>query len=170
MKTKIITATVIVFGIVGLFVWGSTRGAPSAERVQGVNSKAEKSDLIVSEPVYNFGTILMRDGLVEHSFVITNPTELPVTVSAMATSCMCTTAYLEGANGVEKGPFGMVGHGGVSYALNEIISPGETRTVRAVFDPNAHGPAGVGPVDRFIMLSDSAGGTLAIEFKGVVRP
>ena len=72
-------------------------------------------------------------------------------------------------DGSTKGPFGMAGMGYVPPA-NETIKPGESRIVRVVYDPNAHGPAGVGQIDRFVTLTDSSGGTLQFEIKALVTP
>ncbi|MBU6414743.1 hypothetical protein KGQ34_00665, partial [Patescibacteria group bacterium] len=84
------------------------------------------------------------------------------------TSCMCTNAYIESV-GREKGPFGMEGMGYVPPA-NEIIKAGESRGIKVVYDPNAHGPAGVGAIDRLIYLTDGTGGTLQLEIKAEVTP
>jgi hypothetical protein len=64
----------------------------------------------------------------------------------------------------------MPGHGGPVARANETIGAGETRTIRVVFDPNAHGPAGVGPIVRQIALSDATGGALLLEIRANVRP
>ena len=53
---------------------------------------------------------------------------------------------------------------------NEIIKAGESRKIRVVYDPNAHGPAGVGQIDRFIELTDSNGAKLQLEIKANVTP
>ena len=82
---------------------------------------------------------------------------------------MCTIAYTENA-GREKGPFGMPGHGGQVAKANEVIKTGESLDVRVVYDPNAHGPAGVGSVDRFVDLTEANGGTTRLEIKAVVTP
>ena len=84
---------------------------------------------------------------------------------------MCTVAYLETVDGdAEKGPFSMVGHGGTVPKANEIIKPGESRKIRVVFDPNAHGPAGVGIINRVVTLEDSLGRVLEFQIKAVVTP
>ena len=54
--------------------------------------------------------------------------------------------------------------------VNETIKAGESRTIRVVYDPNAHGPAGVGPIDRFAILTDKSGGKLQFEIKALVTP
>ena len=81
---------------------------------------------------------------------------------------MCTRACIESPNG-EKGPFGMEGMGYVPPA-NETIKAGESIDIKAVYDPNAHGPAGVGFVDRFVILTDANGNEIKLEIKAVVTP
>ena len=111
----------------------------------------------------------MKNGNVTKEFTVTNPTNQDITVSTMLTSCMCTTAFIVKPDGSTKGPFGMAGMGYVPPA-NEIIKAEESRVIRVVYDPNAHGPAGVGRIDRFVMLTDSEGGTLELEIKALVTP
>lgn len=54
---------------------------------------------------------------------------------------------------------------------NLTVKPGETVTVKAIFDPAAHGPSGVGPVERQIMISTNADpGQITLQFKAVVTP
>lgn len=171
MKSKtIIYALAVILIFVGLLLWGySAQKGGTTASVQGVDSvNNSKSQLIASETIYDFGSISMKDGNVTKEFRITNPTAQDIAVKTILTSCMCTTAYIESPSG-EKGPFGMAGMGHVP-AVDEIIKAGESRVVRAVFDPNAHGPAGVGRIDRFIALTDNAGGTLQLEIKALVTP
>ena len=61
---------------------------------------------------------------------------------------------------------------GMGYVppANETIKAGESRMIRVVYDPNAHGPAGVGRINRFVELVDSSGGTLGLEIKALVTP
>ena len=61
---------------------------------------------------------------------------------------------------------------GMGYVppANELIKAGESRTIRVVYNPNAHGPAGVGRIDRFVTLTDEAGGALQLEIKALVTP
>ena len=82
---------------------------------------------------------------------------------------MCTKAFIVEPDGTLKGPFSMPGMGYVPPA-DETINAGESRKVRVIYDPNAHGPAGVGPVDRFITLTDNSGGRLDLEIKALVIP
>ena len=167
-KTILIGALVIV-GITGLMLWGRANASRSQiANHAGSPQNGAATPLTAPETLYDFGTISMKNYLVDHKFTITNNTEAPIFVPTIYTSCMCTTAFLETSKG-EKGPFGMEGMGYVPPA-NETIGPGEARQVRVVYDPNAHGPAGVGEIDRFVYLVDDKGGTLQLEVKAVVTP
>jgi hypothetical protein len=163
MNIKIITiGALVVFALFGLMLWGESRTANTPQ----ISNAA--SALAASDAVHDFGTISMADGVVSHTFTITNETGSDIEVKTIDTSCMCTTAYIESENG-EKGPFGMRGMGYLSRA-NEVIQAGKSRNVKVVFDPNAHGPAGVGQIDRFVHLTDKSGGTLQLEITAVVTP
>lgn len=173
MKSNTISIVAIVLIIfVALFVWGyaSKGGTTTSVNVVPGSSSTSKSVLTAPETLYDFGTISMKDGNVVKEFVVSNPTEQDITVSTVLTSCMCTTAFLVSPDGNLKGPFGMPGHGGTVPPANEVIRAGESRNVRVVYDPNAHGPAGVGMVYRFVTLTDSTGGTLDLEIKVNVKP
>ena len=113
MKTKITISTLIVIlFIVGLYVWGySIKGGTVGSVKNTSTSNVSKSFLVATEKFYDFGTIKINGGNVETKFKITNLTDKDVNLESVTTSCMCTVAYIEGVNG-EKGPFGMVGHGG----------------------------------------------------------
>src|SRR3990167_11389532 len=163
MKKTIIISVGFVLGLVGLVFWGmnsQTAGVPQ--------NPGAISSLQALETLYDFGTISMRNGLVDHVFKVTNSSDKDIYVKKISTSCMCTSAYIESANG-KKGPFGMEGMNYVPPA-NETIKAGESRDIRVVYDPNAHGPAGVGAIDRFIYLTDASGSTLQFEIRAIVTP
>ncbi len=171
MESRTISiALVVLFVIAGLFLWGAAgKGGTTQSVQQAAADSGEKSALVAAETFHDFGTISMKDGDVTKDFIITNPTNESITVSTVLTSCMCTTAFIVEPDGNLKGPFGMQGMGYVPPA-NEVIKAGESRTVRVMYDPNAHGPAGVGKIDRFVALADSAGGTLELEIEALVTP
>jgi hypothetical protein len=170
MKTKtIIIVFVICLVFISLLVWGYAKNGNTAASVQGVASSEVKSSLIATSKLYDFGTISMKNGDVSKDFTFTNPTNKNVIILGLETSCMCTSALLVEPDGSTKGPFGMPGMGGMT-STNETIKTGENRTLRVIYNPNAHGPAGVGQIDRFITLTDSTGETLQFEIKAVVTP
>src|SRR3989344_219375 len=137
MKKTIIICAVIVLGLIGLMLWGRSNQTDGISQNSGVISS-----LTATEKLYDFGTISMKDGLVEHMFKVTNSSDKDISLKKVNTSCMCTRAYIESSNG-EKGPFGMEGMGYLP-PVNETIKAGESRNIKVVYDPNAHGPAGVG--------------------------
>ena len=160
------TIIIFILAIAGLVWWGRSNQANGPSQAgAGTNGN---SSLAASETLYDFGTISMKNRLVNHVFKITNSTDKDIEVKTVTTSCMCTKAYIESASG-EKGPFGMPGMSFVPPA-NELIRAGESRDIKVVYDPNAHGPAGVGSIDRFIYLTDALGGALQFEIKAMVTP
>lgn len=167
---NLIAISLLAAALALIFVWGKSNGGSTVASIQGAGGKSAPSALLVAEAFYDFGTISMRDGLVEKSFTVTNPTAEDIFVLRLVTSCMCTTAYIVSPDGQAKGPYGMPGHSGYVPLANELIKAGESRVIRVVYDPNAHGPAGVGPIDRFVTLTDEKGGTLQLEIKALVKP
>jgi hypothetical protein len=163
-KKAVIIIIVVIAAILGFMAWGYDRMAgPTTAQL------SEKSSLTASEVLYDFGTISMASGTVDHKFQITNPTDKDITITNLETSCMCTTAFFVNADGSKTGPFGMPGMGGAT-AANETIPAHGTQNIDVVFDPAAHGPAGVGDIDRTIDATEKDGGTLQLEIKAVVTP
>ena len=170
MKPKTIIITLIVVAVIGyLLVLSYQKSSSSAASVQGVSQTGAQSALAASSTFYDFGTISMKNGNVTKDFTFTNPGNSDVSIKGVETSCMCTSALLVEADGSTKGPFGMAGMGGMT-STDDTVKAGESRTLRVVYDPNAHGPAGVGDIDRFITVNDASGGTLRFEIKAVVTP
>ncbi|KKR70407.1 MAG: hypothetical protein UU13_C0006G0009 [Candidatus Nomurabacteria bacterium GW2011_GWB1_40_7] len=173
MKTKqVIVWTLIAIGMFSLLYFAG-KGASNLQNEaenQSTNTKVNsESQLTASETFYDFGTISMKDGKVSKVFKISNSSEGDINLMSVSTSCMCTVAYVAGQDGSKKGPFGMPGHG-VVPRVNEIIKAGESRDIEVIYDPNAHGPAGVGIVDRFVYLEDENGNKLQFEIKANVTP
>ena len=119
-------------------------------------------------PFYNFGTVAMSAGNVTHRYTISNLGQAPVTITKLFTSCMCTTATLMTPSG-RRGPFGMPGHAPIP-SIREQLRPGEMAQVEVVFDPNAHGPVGIGRIDRTITLENDGGKPFELAFSAMVRP
>lgn len=162
---NILIGLLIVGGLIGLTLWAKQYQAKLPEK----ETISIGSDLVSDKTLHDFGEISMSNGKVSTLFQVSNNTQSDIILESVTTSCMCTNAYL--VNGLEKkGPYGMPGHGGPVMKANKTIRAGETQDVEVVYDPNAHGPAGVGPVDRFVFLQDSNGKTLQLEIKAVVKP
>ncbi len=162
----------IVIALTVLLFWAKpTQKISSGEPKTSVEEASIPglAGLTASEKIYDFGSISMKDGKVSKIFTLTNTTNNDINLESVTTSCMCTVAYV--VNGESrKGPYGMPGHGGAVPKSNEIIKAGESREIEVVYDPNAHGPAGVGVIDRFVYLVDSNGVTIQLEIKAIVTP
>lgn len=168
MNTKTITiAALALVGLFGLMWWGST--VPRADTTtETAHIGGATSTLSASETAYDFGSISMAKGKVTHRFAVKNTGAEPILVQKIYTSCMCTEASLITASKT-FGPYGMPGHGFVP-SVNQTLAPNEEASVEVVFDPAAHGPAGVGKIQRAVMVENSAGSPLQFQFSALVTP
>ena len=165
MNKNIIGVLLSVLVLMGL-IWVARPDSSNDNTATLVESAGvlavEESDM------YSFGTISMAEGKVKHQFKMKNTGNEPVIVDKIYTSCMCTTAEL--IVGEKRfGPYGMPGHGAIPK-IDGLIKPGEEAVVEAVFDPAAHGPAGIGRIQRAIVLENNAGQPVELQFVAVVRP
>jgi hypothetical protein len=119
-------------------------------------------------PSFDFGTISMAAGNVATSYLIKNSGDAPLTLNRIYTSCMCTTATLALPSG-RKGPFGMPGHG-LPTDLSASLAPGQTASLEVVFDPAAHGSAGLGRVERTVRVESKDARPLELRFVAMVKP
>lgn len=161
----ILAASLVVGG--GIIFWGYQNTQTLTGEQTGNSGSGE---LAAAESSYDFGEVSMAKGLVSHEFVLSNTSSAPVKIGSVETTCMCTIAYLKVGEGKEAGPFGMPGHGGPRGTANLTVNPGEKLIVRAVFDPAAHGPAGVGAVERAIIMDVGNQEPIVVSFKALVRP
>lgn len=164
MNKTIIGISVGVLVLGGL-IWiarpGSQNDALSSTKSNGTLTVEEANN-------YDFGSISMAAGEVKHQFKIKNTSSEPVTINKIYTSCMCTTASLV-IGDKQFGPYGMPGHAAVPK-INQIINPNEEAAVDVTFDPAAHGPAGVGRIQRKIIIENNAGQPVELQFAAVVTP
>lgn len=184
-KTNIITGALVMAVIAG-FAWSAQPSAQietstAAETPEGMDeathqshhpeesaaSAQEASTLAFEPPTFDFGKISMAKGNVSQTVKVRNVSPAPVTLKKLYTSCMCTTGALD-VGGKKIGPFGMPGHGPIP-TFSKTLDAGEEAELEIVFNPNAHGPAGVGPVRREVYLETDRGKT-KVQFNGYVTP
>lgn len=161
---KIFLAGATIGIVILLFVFRGLNANPGAAPTQTGVTTSSLSD----SPRYSFGTISMARGKVAHTFQFTNDTGAPLAITRLITSCMCTAAYLTTAAKTDLGPFGMPGHS-AAPTFSEVIASGERFEIKTVFDPAAHGPAGIGKVDREATLSTDRG-DVVVRFDATVTP
>ncbi len=142
--------------IVAGIVWGLTQKGQGAD-----SSFLSASAFSLQERAYDFGTISMKNGVVSRDFLLENKGTDPIFINKTYTSCMCTTAVLLDKDGRRLGTFGMPGHGASTARVT--VAAGETLTLRAVFDPAAHGPSGVGLAERGVYLETNSKETPKVE-------
>ncbi len=151
-KNIILWGTMAIL-IVGGLVWFS-RPAQKTDNQANLRSGAP-GELVADAVSFDFGTVSMKNGKVSHTFVLENTGGREMKLTRMYTSCMCTTAMFI-KDGKKFGPYGMPGHGGGITGLNQKLASGEKAQIEVVFDPAAHGPAGVGTIERAVYIENAA--------------
>jgi len=101
----------------------------------------------------NLGDISQSEGIMSTEFTITNDGSDDLIITAMDTSCMCTTAQI--ITDDATGPvYGMSTHGNPTG--ESVIEPGTSATLKLFYDPNVHGDLR-GPVTRMVNIMSNAG-------------
>lgn len=162
--SRLLVGTILVFLVIVI----SWIGVRLANGNSSGTSKATVSSaiLILPETTYDFGTLNMKNGPVEHIFTAKNESNDEVTVKKVYTSCMCTAATIL-KDGQSLGRFGMQSS---DKKLDIRIGAQESITIKAGFDPAAHGPSGVGLAQRSIFLetNSTAQSKIELTFRAVV--
>lgn len=169
MKSQKTSVTVTAI-IVGLFVASLFYvGAKNKNQTAIVSdATAELAPLTSQMTDYDFGRISMAKGKVSKTFLLKNESGSPTLIKKMYTSCMCTSAILKTAS-QNFGPVGMPGHLPVP-SINLVVSPGEEFQIETIFDPAAHGPAGIGPIERSVIIESDDFVPKELTIKAVVTP
>lgn len=157
--------TVGILAVAAGLIW-LAQPSPAANQTAKVAPVA--SALIADETRFDFGTISMAKGKVSRVFKVRNSGNDPIVVSKLYTSCMCTVATLN-VGGRKVGPFGMAGHGFIP-TINETVAPRAEAAVEVVFDPAAHGPAGIGRIERVVYVENNGASPLQLSFAATVTP
>lgn len=162
---KLLAVIIVIAALGGLALLARPRAGSGA--LQSAMPVAAGS-IVTSERTFDFGTISMKNGKVTHAITVTNTGSTPATLGRLFTSCMCTSASLALA-GENFGPFGMEGMGYIPR-LDKTIGAGQTATISIQFDPNAHGPAGIGHIERVVTLEIDGGSPVTVDFSADVTP
>lgn len=158
---------VILPSIAILLLVSFTQGSPQqSDPTEPFNTVGiSKSSIRLDKTNYNFGKISQKDGLVETLYTVTNTGAEDIFLKELYTSCGCTKAQLIYADGSVSGLYTMKGHANPSdFYVAKSIKPGETVKIKAIFDPNAHGPQGIGYIKRNIMLNTNLKEKSLIQF------
>lgn len=163
---------ILILVAVGAIITGGVLFFAQPEPVDHSTMAAQISsnalDLALEPKSYDFGTVSMKNGLVSKEFVVKNTRPESVFLAEVYTSCMCTDAKIR-INSQEFGPFGMQGHGAMKM-LNQSLQPGQEAQLQVTFDPSAHGPAGIGVIERTVSLKSDQGEVISVNIKANVTP
>ena len=143
MNNKYIIGILILAGLLAaaLFL------APTPSGDDKTPQKKEVASVVTATPAsYDFGDIDIFGGKVTTSYTLKNTGEEDVTILSGVTSCMCTEGEIENLR------FGMHESSGTTI----VIPAGGEKTLRATFDPLAHGPEGVGAIKRDVTLKTNS--------------
>ena len=168
-KNQIVILIVFIVAVALVILSANRTGSSPSENNSNIlaGSANGTGTLVAVESFYDLGTISMSAGKVSRVFKITNTGTGQVFVKKIYTSCMCTTATLTTKEGT-AGPFGMPGHEAIP-TISQTVAPNEEASIEAIFDPAAHGPAGVGRVRRSIYIeTDSQKEPLELVFEANV--
>jgi hypothetical protein len=146
-STAIITVAILVVG--GMVIFSG-----NGDNNQGKIEKVESSSTLSSDKEsFDFGEIDIYGGTVETEFPLTNEGADGIIITSGTTSCGCTDGEI----------------GGISFGMHEKMSDeftipaGETRNLKVIYDPMAHGPSGVGLAQRSVFLKTNS--TVTPEFE-----
>ncbi len=167
MKKNILSIASVAL-IIAALAWFTNIKTENDAPAAAASSASAGVLAVEGDSKYDFGAISMAAGVVSRDFTIKNTGAAPVTIGKMYTSCMCTEASLL-LGGKTFGPYGMPGHAAIP-ALNKNIAPGDTALVSVVFDPAAHGPAGVGRIARSVTIEQNGGRPIELQFSALVKP
>ncbi|MDP2683713.1 MAG: DUF1573 domain-containing protein [bacterium] len=156
MKTLLITVVIVVVLIAGVKYFSTNSNSGGDNAKSGSALEVSEGKLVIENNNIELGDIPITGGKVETRFSFKNEGSEPVTIKKGETSCMCTEAVVEKSDGSKSQRLTM-NMGGVSVGkVNMTIEPGETATLVGIFDPMAHGPSGVGSINRDITLETNS--------------
>ena len=162
----LIGAVILVLGLGAALFYAQPKDQDHSQMPAQVSGS--KLDLALDPPNYDFGTISMKNGFVTKSFHVKNIQNQEIDLSTVYTSCMCTTAKII-IDSREYGPFAMQGHG-TTKMLNQKLRIGQEAQLLVTYDPNAHGPSGIGRIERTVSLESKQGDIANIIIKANVTP
>lgn len=153
----ILVTILILFG--GVFILSKTT---NSGQINGVSANAK---LTADEKTFDWGEIAYSGTDATKTFTIKNSGTEVLKLTNIKTSCACTKAQVVIDD--KSSPYFSM-HTTSSW-IGEI-SPGKEASLTVIFDPDFHGPSGVGAVERLISMetNDAANPQIEFSLKGVV--
>lgn len=160
----VITGTIVLIGGLAFLMTKSSGGGGGKDSFIA-NTEAAELEASPSGKM-DLGSIPYGGGIVSKSFDIKNTSTSSVKLRKITTSCMCTKAKVK-IGGKETKWYGMEMNGDLNPLIDFDFPAGATAQVVFDFDPQAHGPAGIGAIDRVITVFFDVG-YKNLEFDGEV--
>ncbi len=132
---------ILLTAIAAFAIGGQKDNKATIQKTEGASINILEYSKTVGDIHYNGGDLI-------ESFPIKNTGTKDLEIANIATSCMCTKAYLKTGD-TKSEEFGMKGMTTPSN-WKGIIKPGQTAEIVADFDPKYHGPSGIGPIQRTV--------------------
>ena len=161
---SIIIGTIILVGGLAFLMTKASSGSGGGDKFVS-DTPIEKLEASPSG-VMDLGNMAYRGGIVSKTFEIKNTSDKEIALKKITTSCMCTKAKFI-VDGHESKFYGMEMNGDLNPLIDYKFPKGATAQVVFDFDPAAHGPQGIGAVDRVITLFFDVG-YKNLEFNGTV--
>jgi hypothetical protein len=161
----VVVGTVALIG--GLAFWLTRSAGGGSGGGDSFVSASEATNLEASPSgIMSLGPVAYGGGIVSKSFEVTNNSDKAIKLRKITTSCMCTAAKVKMGDKETK-LFGMEMNGDLNPLIDFDIPAGATVQAIFNFDPAAHGPQGIGAIDREITLFFDVG-YKTLEFNGEV--
>lgn len=159
----IVGTIILIGGLAFLMTKSSSTGGGKDSLVPNIQAASLEAS---PSGIMSLGQISYSGGKVTKSFDIKNTSDKTIKLRKITTSCMCTTAKVI-IGDKETKAYGMEMNGDLNPLIDYDLSPGETAQAIFTFDPAAHGPSGLGTVDRQVTLFFDIG-YKTLEFNGDV--
>lgn len=175
MKNTALIATIVVAGVaivIGIAVVSGNPNDNSRSLTSDGGSHPAivkvQSPLDVDKKSFNFGDVHIYGGKVSTLFTLKNDSSNPITIKQITTSCMCTTATIDGKS------FGMdMGSSMTMPPADITIAAKTTMPLTVTFDPLAHGDNATGAISRIVSIETNSSATPLVELNvsgNVVKP
>ncbi|MDP4007626.1 MAG: DUF1573 domain-containing protein [Candidatus Peregrinibacteria bacterium] len=148
-----------------LLVVGCSGGNSEADDAKAMKGTQSASSITIYNNDYDFGDIPINGGKVSVEFPFKNSGQDSIVISEGITTCMCTEAVVESNDGIVSPTLKMPAHGNAIAQVNQVLESGESAKLTATFDPMAHGPGGVGPITREVILKTNSTVLPEVKFK-----
>ncbi|MDO8551272.1 MAG: DUF1573 domain-containing protein [bacterium] len=150
----IIIFTVLIF-TGGIFILSKAPSKAGLQKEGGVK-------IGIDHDKYEFGTVKLTSGIVEHKYPVTNAGQKDLKIANLASSCACTKVYFKSSAG-ESPKASMKGMTKPSSWVG-VLKPGGQGELVMDFDPAFHGPGGVGKISRSLSFETNDPAHTYIEF------